>query len=130
MENSDFITSVDVEIDYNSVKPTGFDYESRSAKTRIRYRMDIDLRSWGIHGISASLPEQKVEFSLDMLPENAEDYQEASMEVQIVETEVETDNKFSLHSDILPKELQLKIIEIKAVNETTFVAKAKGVLVF
>jgi hypothetical protein len=133
MENSDFVTSVDVEVDYASVKPQGFSYESHSSKTRIRYRMDIDFRSWGIHGISASLPEQKVDITLDMLPDGQEDYQDCSVEVQIVESEVEAERAFALNADICPQELQLTITEIKAVSDksyVSFVAKAKAKLVF
>lgn len=133
MENSDFVTSVDVEIDYSSVKPAGYSYESHSSKARIRYRMDIEFRSWGIHGINASLPEQKLDLTLDMLPDDQEDYIDASVEVQIVESEVEADQAFNLHSDICPKELQLTITEIKAVKDqysVSFVAKAKAKLVF
>lgn len=130
MKDNQYVTNVQVEIDYASVKPVGYNYESHNTKVRIHYTIDVEYKSWGINGISPYLPEQKLDLNLELLADDQEDYQDCSVEVQIIESKIESDDSFNLNSAICPKELQLTITEIKAVKDGNFVAKAKATLVF
>lgn len=124
-----FENQVNVEIDYNSVKPQGFDYESRYTKVKIKYNIDIEYRSWGIKGISILAPDQKIHIELELLPEDQEDSQSYTFEVDLSDIKVEADRQFHLYDDIYPQDIQIKIIEIKAKDKHSFTAKATAVLV-
>lgn len=129
MSENKFKTKVNIEVDYSSEKPEGFEYESRSSKAFIEYFISLDMREWGIKEISAYASKQDIEISLDLLDEKNEDPEEYTFKIEIEEIDVDTDD-LSLNSGIYPKELNIELKEIKKIGPNLFTASAIGTLVF
>lgn len=123
-----FNTPVDMEIDYDSIKPQGLNYESRSTNINIEYHFILELRSWGIKSFSFILPTQEISFDLEMVDEATGDYEDYSFKLKI-EGEIETPENFSA-GDICPQSLSLEITELQKTGDTSFEGKGKAVLSF
>lgn len=116
-----FITNVSVDISYSSVKPQGFDYESHSSKTRVKYQMDMELREWGIKDLSFSAPRQTLAMDIELLAKDQEDSEEFSMEIDLETINVEGPDSLK---GLCPGEIE---IEIKSITKVGNIFKATGV---
>jgi hypothetical protein len=121
-----FRTKVEVEIDYDSEKPKGFDYNSRSSHAMIAYAVNICLRDWGIKGISFLMKDQVIQCSIELIDESSAegDWDSYNFEITLKNNEVEVPS-ISLNSDIFPDQLSVCLENIQKVSRTEFTAEAK-----
>lgn len=123
-----FNAPVQIEIDYDSIKPQDFNYESRSSNANIEYHFILELRSWGIKSFSFILPAQEISFDLDLTKDEEEDCESYSFKLKITgDTEI-PDNISS--GDICPQTLSLEITELRKTGTNSFEGIAKAVLSF
>jgi hypothetical protein len=129
MSQLDFIANnVDVDIDSDSVKPDGFEFESHSSKTDIKYLVTIEARSWGIKSLCYITPSQEITMSVDLLKTGEEDYEDYTFKVTL--TEVETDGPEDLNGDLAANNLTIKFEQIERLDDRTFKAKATATISF
>lgn len=124
-----FKTNVEIEIEYDSVKPEGLDYESRTSHGRVNYQFILELREWGIKTLSFLVPSQEISLDLELLKDEDEDYEEYSFKVKLTEIDVEGPEEVGA-GDICPHTLNLTLTEIVKTGERSFEAKATGTLHF
>lgn len=127
----DFKINVETEIDYDSKKPEGYEYESRYMRTDIKYHFDLELREWGIKNFSFYVPDQEIELEIELQPQNSEDFETSyvTFKLNLHDIETELPENFS-RGDIYPQSLTLEIEEITKVKEGVFQGKATGSLSF
>jgi hypothetical protein len=127
--NEKFQTVVDVEVDYNSEKPEGFDYEFCRAKTNINYDVSIECRAWGIKNIVFMMLDQEISCNLELVKSDEEDPEEFPFKIKLKEMEIETDNVNLASGDIYPSSVSIQLSNIRK-EDGSFVADGTGVLVF
>lgn len=102
-----FTVKVDVEIDPGSANPLGFDFESHSTKTTLRYGIDMELREWGIKGFHFFVPEQDLNFLIEVLDRDSNTHS-FECRVKLKECSVDLD-RINPNSDLSPEVLNLKL---------------------
>lgn len=122
-----FKPTLKAEITYDSVKPEGYEYESRTGQTSIKYNASLITRDWGFC-VSLMAPEQTIEMEVDFLPDNSEDYENIAIEIKLSEVEVDMEDR-KLFGDICPKDLEITLTSIKMVGNK-FQATGTAKLIF
>lgn len=123
-----FKTKVEVDVDYDSVKPAGYEYESRSSSATVDYKVGIEVREWGIKSISYYGITQEISCYINLLEESTEETDSFLCKIQISEISTEGPED-ALNRDLGGESLNLTITEITKSGEG-FVAKATAVLNF
>ena len=123
----DFKTKVEVSIDYDSVKPKGYSYESRRSEAQIAYRMDLELREWGLKNIIFTMPEQEISCYVELQKDDQEDYESYLFKIKLEDKNIESPEDISF-GDISPNELNIEIKEIIQIDNFIFEAKGKAIL--
>lgn len=129
--NENFTTNVEVEVNYNSVKPAGYEYESRSFFTDVSWDFTLYANAQGISSMSISAKDQELSITIELLKDGEEDPQEVTIKVKIKNIEIEDQREErSFSSSITPHTLDIEITEIRKINESNFEAIADASLVF
>ena len=71
-------------------------------KVKVKWNFELELRSWGIHGISVTCPDQKVHISGKFIEENG-DTLPFSKDIEIKKVTVEYDK---IKDDFFPTKLK------------------------
>ena len=128
-----FTTKIEIDIDYSSVAPSGFEYESRRATAVIKYGVTLELRDWGIKGIHFFVPDQEIQITLELLKNGEEDTETFDCKVLLKDCVIEG-SSIRINSDIAPSSLVLefKTLSMAPAGKTTFsfMAEANGSLQF
>lgn len=126
-----FKCDISVAIEYDSVCAEGFSIDSRYTKSQVQYQMDVDYKSWGINGISASIPNQTINVKLELTDNNSEETETYSAEIEL--DEISLDGELTGHNNlnqcIMPTELELTIVSMTK-KDLDVKCKAKGKLKF
>jgi hypothetical protein len=126
MQQLEFNTDVDVEIDFDSHKPEGYDYESRDTSTTFKYLVLIEIRSYGIKSLCTILPEQEITIEIELLAKDSEDSERCAFKVKLAQIDVERSDNYNL--DQSPTTLTLTLENIKRNDDRSFEATATGTL--
>lgn len=124
-----FTPKLEVEIDYSSVKPEGFSYDSRYIKNvTVGYKIVLHERSWGLQ-LVCLCQDQDLRFDVDLEDLNSGDsVSNNDFKIRLEDVDVELNNR-SIESQIMPVKLTLVITELKCENGV-YLGKAKGTLSF
>lgn len=124
-----FTPKLAVEIDYSSVKPEGFDYESRYVKNVVVvYKINLNQRSWGLD-LQFMCQDQDIRFEAELEDLNSgETISHNEFKIRLEDVEIELNDK-SISSQISPDTMSIVITDLKLENGI-YVGKAKGTLSF
>lgn len=125
-----FKAQVDVDIDYDSVKPEFFDYESRYFRAKISYGIDVEYKSWGISSIRFDMPDQELDVEIEVIMFDKEDPEYVSLKLKLKDIKIEAAKRMSPQADICPNELSVKILSIVKISDNSYCAEATGTLIF
>lgn len=119
---------IEVDIDYGSEKPAGFEYESHSSKTKVEYLVSMDIRDWGIKDISFYANSQEVKFDLELvgIDEEIETY---DFTVKLEDISVDTD-EVTIGSIMAPQDMSIKLTNIVKTGPTSFMAVGEATISF
>jgi hypothetical protein len=125
-----FKCDVSVTID-SAISIDGFTLDSRYTKTQVQYQMDVEYKSWGINGISVSMPNQTVTVKLELTDNETEATETYSAEIELEDVVVdgELTGHNNLNQCIIPTDLELTIVSIVK-KDLDVKCKAKGKLKF
>lgn len=125
-----FKTDVDIEIDYDSVKPQGHEYEDRSSSADgVQYNVAITTRSWGISNISYYMIRQEISCYVTLQPNDSDDSESYLFKIKIEDCETEGPEDI-IGRDLTASSLSLTLTEVNRIDDHTFEAKAKATLSF
>lgn len=120
MESLKFTTDVEVDIDYDSEEIPGYEYESRSSRTRIKYEAYIELREWGIKNIGFMASAQEIVFDGELLSKDDKgdiDPEEVTFKIKIEEIDTDTSEMDLGSGDISATEITLTLKDLVKENE-------------
>lgn len=129
MGEFDFNAEVDVEIDYDSQVPEGFEYESRNSNAKIKYRLNLEMREWGVKNFIFTMPTQELSLSIDLMSQESEDYESFTFNLKLEDMDIESPEDLG-SGDIAPSTLTLTISDLVKIDDSTYEAKATGTLSF
>lgn len=124
-----FQTEVELDIDYDSATPDGFEYESRSSSAEISYSVYLECRSWGIKNMGYIMHDQEICFNLDLVKKEEEDSESYSFKVKISKMTVDTDYVNFNQGDVCPSKLIIELTNIQR-DGNIFTADGTGSLEF
>lgn len=125
-----FLTDIEIDIDSRSIRPVGYGYESSISKAKLRYEIHIEFRSWGIKQISFLVPEQVIEFPVELIKDGAENPEEFLFRVTLKQCEICL-GEVRLDEEIFPRTLSLQLKDLQLVKNSygkEFVSTAQAAL--
>ena len=124
MEIDFTLKNIEIDVDYDSEKPPGFDYESRiSSAPNLKYCSVIEVREWGIKDIASIVPDQSIEAQLELTDKNGNMFHEKFV-IRLSSVECRGETQAGC-----PQFLTLVIRDIRK-EGGQFVANASGELIF
>jgi hypothetical protein len=127
-----FKVRVEVDIDFSSICPQGFIYESHSAHAAIRYGISLEIKDWGIKGISVWVPDQEIDIVIELLEKEEDSPESFDCKVNLKNCTIEA-GLINLNSSIAPNSLNLTLKNFKMKpthSSVEFEAEGEGELVF
>lgn len=129
MNNIFIDTNLDLEIEYDSVKPESYDYESHNSKTDVEFNGRINLTSRGIDVIDFDADDQVLSFKVELQPDFKDETEFAIFKIKSkIKTSFNKEN-VDLTFGIYPKKILLKILELKK-QDYDFIGKGEAELLF
>ena len=119
---------IEVDIDYGSEKPVGFEYESHSSKTKVEYLVSMDIRDWGIKDISFHANSQEVKFDVELMGSD-EEIETYDFTVKLEDISVDTD-EVTVGCVIEPQNISIKLTNIVKTGPTSFTAVGNATISF
>ena len=119
---------IEVDIDYGSEKPVGFEYESHSSKTKVEYLVSMDIRDWGIKDISFHANSQEVKFDVELMGSD-EEIETYDFTVKLEDISVDTD-EVTVGCVIEPQNISIKLNNIVKTGPTSFTAVGEATISF
>lgn len=124
-----FKTNVQLDIDYDSVKPQEFDYESRSSNCLINYTVDFETRDWGIKNILFLAFAQEISFELELTNTQSGESESYSFKIKLKEIDTQLPNNITL-GDIAPSLLTISLTELSLGNNNIWEGEGTATLEF